>query len=134
MHSYLHNSLGSSSVRSLGFFLLLALLGCSSPDIRNFTLTHGATTETVRGEYIKPTVFEALETKPFLGRLFTSAEYNSTAPVVILLHNSWKQRFQSSPTAIGQTLRLNGRDHTIIAVLPPTYDAPSTLEFFLPTN
>ena len=121
-------------MRKLGFVILLTLVACSSPDIRTVTLTTGATTETVRVDYIKPTVFEALQAKPLLGRLFTPDEYRSTATVVILSHNSWKQRFQSNPAVIGQTLRLNGKDYMIIAVLPPTYDTPSALEFYLPTN
>jgi hypothetical protein len=83
---------------------------------------------------VTPHFFQTAGDRPFLGRLFLAQEYHSpSAPLVIISHPSWRQRFKADPTVIGTTIRLNDKDFTIIGVTPPSFDAPSQAEFLLAT-
>jgi hypothetical protein len=66
-----------------------------------------------------------------LSHLFVREEY--PYPLVILSYRFWQQRFNAEPAAIGKTLHLNGRDVTVLGVMPPTFDVPSGVDIWLPT-
>ena len=53
--------------------------------------------------------------------------------MLILSDGFWKRHFGGSPSAIGQTVRIDERPHTIVGVMPPrfTLDGDSE-EFFQP--
>lgn len=68
-------------------------------------------------------VLRAFGVKPALGRWFEPADDATGAPaVVILSHALWRQFFAGKPEAIGQPLRLNGLDHTVVGVMPDGYE------------
>ena len=70
---------------------------------------------------------------PALGRLFSEADVAPAAPpTAILGHPLWRDRFASSPDVIGRTLRVNGRPHTIVGVMPPNYEFPYNTRLWLP--
>gem|GEM_PF-2089796 len=78
-------------------------------------------------------LFQVLGIAPALGRDFTAAdEAAGAAPVVILAHQVWRERFNANSQVIGQAIRLNGVGHTIIGVMPPTVDFPRGTGLWLP--
>src|SRR4051812_32505837 len=75
--------------------------------------------ERVYGITATPSLFNLLQTQPFLGRAFTDAEAEvGAAKTVVLNYPFWKARFAGDPAVIGKTLRLNGEPHTIVGVMP----------------
>lgn len=86
---------------------------------RGMNLTGFAQPEQLDGAYVSASFFPTLGIQPALGRDFRPEEDRRHAPLAaIVSHALWQNRFDGDPGLIGQTLRLNGRPHTIIGVLP----------------
>src|SRR5258706_6718380 len=101
----------ASSFESLG-----ALTGGS------VTVTGSGTAEYVSGARVTPTLFETLGVQPVIGRGFTASEQVAGAPhVVVLSDGYWRREFGGTPSAIGQTLRINEAQYTIVGVMPPEF-------------
>jgi predicted permease len=67
-------------------------------------------------------MFSILGAKPQLGRLFMPEEDAGGKPTtVILSYGLWQQRFGSDPNVLGQTLRLNGENYTVVGVMPADF-------------
>ncbi|PYU56446.1 MAG: multidrug ABC transporter substrate-binding protein, partial [Acidobacteria bacterium] len=59
---------------------------------------------------------------PLLGRTFTHQDDSPGSPdTVILTYGFWRKKFAGSPSAIGQTIILDGTPRQIIGVLPPRF-------------
>jgi putative ABC transport system permease protein len=83
------------------------------------TLTGGAGPDRLMGGLASAGAFAALGVRPAAGRLLARADDSPSAErVVILSHEFWMERFGGGPAAIGSTLRLDNRLHTIIGVMP----------------
>ncbi len=68
-------------------------------------------------------VLKAYGVRPALGRLFEPADEAPGAAKVVILSNSlWQQLCAGDPQAVGQPLRLNGADYTIVGVMPASYE------------
>src|SRR5262245_9674975 len=96
---------GACGVRSLGFD------------------SAGAAAERIYGQCFTPSMFRLLGVKPFLGRTFTDDEdrIGNVAPVVLISHALWRQRFGSDPGIVGKMVTLNQVATTVIGVLPPDF-------------
>src|ERR1700722_6572285 len=70
--------------------------------------------------YITGNYFSVLGVKPALGRLILGSEENQPGeqPVVVLGYSSWEKSFGGTPAVIGKQVRVNGRQATIIGVVP----------------
>jgi putative ABC transport system permease protein len=68
--------------------------------------------------------FDVLGVKPALGRFFSGDEQRDTfdaAPVAVLSDALWKSRFNANPQVVGQIVRLNRRNYTVIGVAPERF-------------
>jgi len=76
------------------------------------------------GSFVSGSFFGTLGLKAQLGRVFTDAESapGNVAPVVVLSHQLWRQRFNQSPSAIGSTMTVNGSPLTVVGVLAEPFD------------
>jgi putative ABC transport system permease protein len=73
-----------------------------------------------------PDLFNVLGIAPAMGRAFTAEEdVPGRDGVVILSHGLWTRLFASDRSAIGRTVRLNGRERTVIGVLPASFAFPT---------
>jgi predicted permease len=89
--------------------------------VRRFNLG-GEHAEAVEGALCTAGLFRALGVPTLYGRWFTpEEEAGENTAAVILSHALWKQRFNSDPAVIGRTVRLDGRDHTIVGVMPDSF-------------
>lgn len=97
----------------------------------SFTKTLGGMSfpESVWTEYYTGNAPTLLGVQPLIGRVFTDAE----APVgpepprvAMLTHRFWQRHFAGQPTAIGQTLRLDGEQFSVIGVIPSEYSLDLT--------
>lgn len=65
-----------------------------------------------------PGLFEMLGVQPALGRVFAPDDAGPDAPfTMVLTHELWN-RLGASREIVGKEVRLNGRPHTVIGVLP----------------
>jgi predicted permease len=67
--------------------------------------------------------FQVLGVHPAMGRVFTSDDARNGAPPVVLLSNAWwKRQFAADPQIVGKSFDMNGRQTTVIGVLPESFD------------
>jgi len=70
-------------------------------------------------------LFKVLGVEPELGRVFTADEDEPGAGrVVVISHGLWKRRFGGERRIIGQTISLDGANHTLIGVMPQGFSFP----------
>ena len=66
--------------------------------------------------------FSLLGVEPVIGRTFREGEDQAGAErVTVLTYGMWQRKFGGAPSAIGQTLTINGDNYTIVGVLPATF-------------
>ncbi len=100
-----------------------AVIGAYKPN--GFTLLTDGQAERVFGMRVTANFLSLLQVKLLRGRDFQLTEEKRGAqPVVILNHAFWQTRFGGNEAALGQQLSLNGRQFTIIGVLPPDFEFP----------
>ncbi len=92
--------------------------------------------ERVFGQLVSPDYFSVLGVEAQRGRVL-SAEMDKAgdAPVVVISDRFWRSRLNSSPDAVGRTVRLNGQAATIVGITPAKFDgalAMNPAELFVP--
>ena len=89
------------------------------------TITGSAGPERLVGAEVSPGYFGLLGVRPALGREFTrDEELSGGANVVVLSDRFWRARYGADSSVVGRALVIEGRPHTIIGVMPPTFDPP----------
>ena len=92
--------------------------------------------ERVFGQLVSPDYFSVLGVQPQRGRVFSAAvDKPGDAPVVVISDRFWRNRLDSSPDAVGQTLRLNGQLATIVGITPKNFNGALAInpsELFVP--
>jgi predicted permease len=80
--------------------------------------------ESVFGSVVTVNYFNVLGAVPAVGRLFSSSDSDQSAasPVVVLSHRFWLRRFNGDPSAVGQTLMLNGHPFTVVGVASEVFN------------
>jgi predicted permease len=67
--------------------------------------------------------FQVLDVRPEMGRLFTAADArNGTPPVILLTDAWWRRQFAADPNIVGKAFDFDGKQTTVIGVLPSTFD------------
>jgi len=79
-------------------------------------LTGTGEPERLEGSAVTPGFFATLGVGPVLGREFRSDDAESVA---ILSYALWQRRFGSDAGIIGKSIHLEGREYTVVGVLPP---------------
>ena len=93
--------------------------------------------ESFGGVLLSGNAFNFLGVPPVVGRTIQPTDISpdgQAEPVVVLSHRLWLRLFEGSPAAVGRTLRLNGRPHTIIGVMPPRFGWYRNDGFWLPLS
>jgi predicted permease len=92
--------------------------------------------ERVFGQLVSPDYFSVLGVQPQRGRVLSAAlDKPGDAPVVVISDRFWRNRLNSSPDAIGQTLRLNGQLASIVGITPKDFHGALAInpsELFVP--
>jgi putative ABC transport system permease protein len=77
--------------------------------------------------------FDAVGVKPVLGRAFETGEDQAGRNLeVIFSDRLWKNRFGADRGIIGKTVRLDGKNFTVIGVMPESFDFPLATEVWMP--
>jgi predicted permease len=66
--------------------------------------------------------FAVLGVQPQLGRLPSVDEETRFEPITLLSNVFWREHFAADPGVIGRTVRLDGKLHTIVGIMPPALD------------
>jgi predicted permease len=92
--------------------------------------------ERVYGQLVSADYFSVLGVQPHRGRvLSTGLDKPGDAPVVVISYRFWRDRLNSAPDAVGQTLRLNGQPATIVGITPKNFNGALSMnpaELFVP--
>lgn len=85
------------------------------------------------GVFMTGNLFQMLGVQPALGRNMTDADDVAGAPMVALIGDAaWRDRFGSDPAVVGKSVRVNGRDATVIGVMPPGFGFPYREQVWVP--
>jgi predicted permease len=78
----------------------------------------GHTTERLRGDVVTGNYFSVLGAQPALGRLLQPEDDQNVGahPVAVISHGFWRRAFGSDPSVVGQAIKLNGNDFTVVGV------------------
>ena len=92
----------------------------------NFVMTGRGDPVRLQGSVATVDLLPLLGVAPMLGRTFHPDEDkgSETGRVVILSHSLFQNRFGSDPSILNQTITLDGRNHTIVGVMPPGFEFP----------
>ena len=104
----------------------------------NFQGDVNAKPQRVFGQLVSPDYFSVLGVQPQRGRVLSpKVDQPGDAPVVVISDRFWRNRLNSSPDAVGQTLRLNGQPATIVGITPKNFNGALSVnpaEIFVPTT
>src|SRR2546426_1132571 len=101
----------------------------------SYTFTGGGEAERILTAQASADLFSALRVNASLGRVFTNEEDKpGGTPVVVLSYALWQRRFGGQANIVNQSLTLNGKNYTVIGVMPPDYVFPSRVEMWVPVG
>jgi hypothetical protein len=132
--------------RIIAGFLLVGALACSNaPDgqqpqpppgsysTKTLHVGIGGALTTVQGASVIPGFFMVARVPLAMGRLFVEADHGSAPTnVAILTFELWRERFASSPTALGRTIDIDGVPTTIVGVTRAGYRFGDSISVWLP--
>jgi putative ABC transport system permease protein len=88
--------------------------------------------ERYRGVWVTANTFGVLRVQPVLGRSFIAEEDRpGLAPTVILGYHVWRDRYGSDPAVIGRSVRVNGKQGTVVGVMPDGFKWPSNHDVWI---
>jgi predicted permease len=118
---------------------LPALRDLVASEMVPFNVGDKGRTERTHGQLISGNFFSALGLTPAAGRFIRpeEAERTGTEPVVVISYDYWRTRFGGAAEAVGQKLRVNERDLTVIGVAPRNFQGtllPLKFELWVPAT
>ncbi|MGH8274274.1 MAG: ABC transporter permease [Gammaproteobacteria bacterium] len=91
-----------------------------------YNLARGSHTLRLNGTAATASVFSTLGVHPLIGRVFgPTANKEGAKPVVVLSYRLWQNLFSGQTSALGKTLKLNGKLFTVIGVMPRSFHFPT---------
>src|SRR5437667_8728473 len=97
---------------------------------RELSAVVGDQAEIVNGQAVSGGYYAGLRVQPSLGRaIIDEDDKQGAAPVVVLSHQFWQERFGANPAVIGQQFNLNKLSFTVIGVTPPAFTGTSQVDY-----
>jgi len=94
---------------------------------------HGAAVVPVSGAEVSASTFDVLRVAPLVGRTLVASDESAGAPpVAVIGENLWQAVFGGGLDAIGKTVQISGRPHTIVGVMPAAFRFPSRHSLWIP--
>src|SRR5581483_9732214 len=91
----------------------------------SFALSGMGTPERIPGVRVSAKFFSVFGVTPLKGRWFRPEEDRPGAPeVAVLSEQFWRDHLGSDPEVLGRTLTLDGKQHTIVGVMPAGFRFP----------
>lgn len=92
----------------------------------NYTLASSEGPRRMRGARVTANFFDLLGVVPLMGRSPSAEHDQAGSDVAVMSHEAWQARFSADPEIVGKKLTLDGRPHTVLAVMPPEFRFPSS--------
>jgi predicted permease len=87
----------------------------------------------VHASAVTANAFQTLRVRPALGRGFLPEDERPGAePIVVLGHRLWQERYGGDPAIAGRTVRVNGRQRTVVGVMPEDFQFPYQQALWIP--
>ena len=100
---------------------------------RSFNVATENGADRVDGLSVSADFAKVLGIEPIIGRMFTAEEDKPNGPNLALIGTGlWHERFGGRGDVLGQTIRLNSRQFTIIGVLPQSAEFPGGVRLWTP--
>ena len=94
-----------------------------------FTLAREEGAERVIGARVTGQFFDVFRVPPAIGRVFGPSEDEPGRDrIVVLSHRIWTRQFGADAGILGRDITLNQRPHTVIGVMPPSFELSTTAE------
>jgi len=104
----------------------------------SFQGSESAKPQRVFGQLVSADYFSVLGVRPQRGRMLDPRlDRPGDSPVVVISDRFWRDRLNSSPDAVGQVLRLNGRAATIVGIASKDFNGALPInpaELFVPVT
>jgi predicted permease len=98
-----------------------------------FIITGGDKPERYLGGQISADAFSFLGVQPILGRQFRPEEDELNAPPVALIgYQVWQEHFGGDRGVVGKTIPINGKQVTVIGVMPKGWRFPEICDIWMP--
>ena len=109
------------AIQNTGIFAnALAWLGGGMENLEMNGGIYAGSVDEVAGDY-----YAALGVRPALGRFLTrqdtGLEHFTPARVAVIGYRAWQQHYHGDPSALGKTIRINGKPFTIVGVHPQSF-------------
>ena len=103
----------------------------------SFTLSSAQSTdvraERTDGANVTASLFPTLGINPIRGRHFLAEEDGPKAASVVMIgYGPWLRRFGGDPNIVGQTVKIDGANATVVGIMPPDFKFPLTAEVWRP--
>jgi predicted permease len=95
----------------------------------------GSDGEPVRydGAFVTANIFDVLRKPPVVGTSFRIGDDGPDAPMTAIIgYDVWVNRYNSVPDVIGQVIRVNGEQATILGVMPENFRFPEQEDIWIP--
>lgn len=98
-----------------------------------FIITGGDKPERYLGGQISADAFSFMGVQPILGRLFRPEEDElNAAPVALIGYQVWQEHFAADKAVVGKTIPINGKQVTVIGVMPKGWRFPEICDIWMP--
>jgi predicted permease len=103
---------------------------------RPFTVTNDSGEfESIAGALITPRSMPWVEAAPVMGRTLIPADGQPGAERVVVVRESlWRRRFGGDPGILGRSLVIGNQTHTIVGVMPDTFQFHNSGELWMPLD
>ena len=92
----------------------------------NLSSAGGQLAEKVDAAECSWNLFPTLGVEPALGRNFTAADDQPSAPATVVLSwGLWNRRFGGDPSVLGQSIHLDGKSYVVLGVMPSWFAFPA---------
>ncbi|MGH9444955.1 MAG: ABC transporter permease, partial [Terriglobia bacterium] len=76
--------------------------------------------------------FRMMGVPAYRGRWFLPQEHQPGHAVAILGYGLWQQSYGSNPGVIGRSIKIEGKDYTVVGIMPPGFNFPESAELWYP--
>ncbi|MEY2559966.1 MAG: hypothetical protein QOG51_381, partial [Verrucomicrobiota bacterium] len=109
------------------------LEGIAAIQEATFIISGGDKPDRYLGGQISAEAFSFLGVQPILGRQFRPEEDElNAAPVALLGYEVWQKHFAGDRAVVGKTIPINGKQVTVIGVMPKGWRFPEICDIWMP--
>jgi len=93
----------------------------------------GGEPERVEALFVTPELFSVLKVTPQAGRAFLPEEAQDGHDDVVLISDElWRRGFGANPNIVGEEVIVNGRNNTVVGIMPPGFSFPQRTALWKP--